>query len=90
MRCADWIILPPFAQQANFFDPQYSSDGRLYGLKRYKEIVQERYMISKMCNTSYTDLSEVTPLEREYIIGFIIDGLKREKQMRDAAKANRN
>jgi len=33
----------------------------------YKRIVQECYVISRQINTSYTDLMNVTPLERKYM-----------------------
>lgn len=51
-----------------------------YGPERFKQIVEERYEISKNINTSYTDLGKITPLERKYILGFIIEEKKKEKQ----------
>lgn len=39
-----------------------------YAPKRYKEIVQECYLLSKNLNTSYTDTMKLTPLERNYLI----------------------
>ena len=64
----------------NFFDPLWTSDGKPYGRERYKQIVQERYVISKQINTSYSDLSEVTPQERTYLLNFILDDLKRQEE----------
>ena len=86
---ADWTTAAPFAQQANFLDPKLTSDGKPYGPVRLKEIVKERYLISKHCHTSYSDLSEVTPLERKYLLEFITDELKKQKEMIDAQKAKR-
>ena len=60
-----------------------TSDGKPYALNRYKQIVQERYLISKNCNTSYTDLGDVSPLERKYIIEFITDELQKQKDIID-------
>ena len=73
----------------NFLDPQLTSDGKPYGLVRYKEIVRERYLISKNCNTSYTDLGEITPLERKYLIEFITDELQKQKDKIEEQKAKR-
>ena len=85
-----WTTKAPFAQQANFFDPQLTNDGRPYGPSRYKEIVKERYLISKHCNTSYSDLATTTPLERRYLIEFILDELKKKKELIEKQKATRN
>ena len=50
-------------------------------LKRYKEIVQERYIISRYSNTSYTDTGDISPLERQYLIEFISTELKKKQEM---------
>lgn len=57
------------------------SDGKPYGPERFKAIVRERYIISKFINTSYNDVGDMTPLEREYIIGFIAEEKKREEEL---------
>lgn len=59
-----------------------TSDGKLYAPHRYKEIVEERYQISKHINTSYNDLADVTPLERKYLIEFIKRDIERENEIR--------
>ena len=59
----------------NFFDPVLTSDGQRYGEFRYKEIVKERYLISKHTNTSYKDTEFITPVERSYLLQFIIEDL---------------
>jgi hypothetical protein len=66
-----------------------TSNGQPYGPKRYRDIVKERYLISKNCNTSYTDLGKVTPLERQYLIEFITEELQKQKDMIEAQKAKR-
>ena len=66
-----------------------TNDGKPYGPVRYKDIVKERYLISKYCNTSYTDIGETSPLERKYILEFITDELKRQKEQIEQMKAQR-
>ena len=65
-----------------------TDDGRPYGPTRYKQIVKERYLISKHTNTSYDDTLNITPIEREYLLEFIADDLHRQKEMYDEAKNN--
>lgn len=62
-------------------DPQLTKDGKPYGPSRYKELVKERYLISKAMNTSYNDIGKITPLERQYIIEFIIEERKKEEEL---------
>lgn len=65
-----------------------TSDGKPYGPQRFKDITKERYLISKYCNTSYKDLDNVTPTEREYLLEFIYDELQKEKEAYEQAKRN--
>lgn len=60
-------------------DPLLTEDGRPYGPTRYKNIVSERYYVSKYCNTSYKDVGEMTPVERRYLLEFITDELQKQK-----------
>jgi hypothetical protein len=62
-------------------DPQYTSDGQLYAPLRFKQIVEERYLISKYLHTSYTDLGEVTPTERRYLIEFLTRDKEAENKL---------
>ena len=62
-------------------DPQLTSSGKPYGPERYKKIVQERYLNSKNMNTSYNDIGKITPTERQYLIEFIADEIKRSKEL---------
>lgn len=62
-------------------DPQLTNDGKPYGPARYKELVKERYLISRYMNTSYTDLGQLTPTERGYIIEFILNENKPKEQL---------
>jgi archaellum component FlaC len=65
-----------------------TSDGKPYAIERYKQIVKERYLISKKCNTSYADTAQISSLERTYLIDFIFEEIQREKELREQAKAN--
>ena len=70
-----------FPLQGSFLDPQLTKDGKPYGPWKYKQIVQERWYISKNINTSYTDVGKITPIEREYLAEFIVEDLKRNNEM---------
>lgn len=70
-------------------DPQKDSNGNPYGPTRYKQIVKECYIISKNINTSYTDLLNITPIERGYLIEFLVEDAKRRKEEMDKARAER-
>jgi hypothetical protein len=61
-------------------DPQLTKDGKPYGPFRYKEIVRERYLISKNMNTSYNDIGKITPLERRYIMEFLVEEVNKTKE----------
>jgi len=63
-----------------------TKDGKPYGPYRFKEIVRERYLISKNINTSYNDVGQITPRERGYIIEFIADEIKRSKDLIEQQK----
>ena len=52
----------------NFLDPPISKDGKPYGPKRFKEIVEECWYISDNLNTSYTDVLDISFQERLYLI----------------------
>ena len=67
----------------SFFDPPSTSDGKPYGPARYKEIVMERYLISKYSNTSYLDCGEMTPLERGYLVDLVKEEIDKKKQMQE-------
>lgn len=61
-------------------DQQKTKDGKPYGPIRYEEIVRERYLISKSIHTSYLDTGKLTPLERKYIIGYMLDEMKKQEE----------
>lgn len=64
-----------------------TDDGKPYGPIRYKEIVDECCIISKNLNTPYTDVLNITPTERNYIIKFLIKEAEQRAALLDKAKA---
>ncbi len=75
--------------QGSFLDPTLTKDGKPYGPHRFKEIAKERYLISKFINTSYNDVGQLTPIEREYLIEFAADDKKRTEDAFEKELANR-
>ena len=83
------ITTRPFASHQSFLDPQLTSDGKPYGPVRYKQIVQERYIISKQAHISYSDTGKMTPSERKMILQFLVEDSRREKEALEKAKSGR-
>lgn len=52
-------------------DQQFDNKGNPYGPVRYKQLVRECYEISRIMSTPYTDVLNLTPLERGYLREFI-------------------
>lgn len=71
-------------------DPQWTSDGKPYAPHRYKEIVKEIYHITNNLNTSYTDVYEITPLERRYLLMFIKEDIDNHNEKLRKAMEERN
>lgn len=65
-----------------------TNDGKPYGPFRYKEITKELWFISKNINTSYNDLKQITPREKEYLLEFITDEMKRTEEYIKKQKQN--
>ena len=70
-------------------NPLTNSDGEPYGPWRYKEIVKELYVLSKNINTSYTDLLQITPTERGFLIEMLLEESKKTKEALEKAKRER-
>jgi len=83
------ISILPFASQVNFLDPLKTSDGRDYGPVRYRELVKECYIISKNCNTSYTDVLRLPPREKDLMLGFIVEEFRKAQENIDQMKKER-
>lgn len=55
-------------------------------INQYKELVRERYLLTKHTNTSYNETAHITPLERRYIFEFIMDELQKQKEAYEKLK----
>lgn len=75
------MLILHFATQTSFLDPKLTSDGELYGPIRYKEIVRQCYLIAKNCNISYSDVMDITPIERDYLLEFILEDVEKTQEM---------
>ena len=60
----------------NFLDPQLTSDGQPYAPHKLKDIIKQRYYISKYTNTSYSDVGKLTIIERDNLLQLIHNDLK--------------
>jgi hypothetical protein len=68
-----------------------TSNGEPFAPVRFKQIVKERYEISKRINTSYNDIGLITPRERGLLLEFIEEDIKHDntviEKARDKAKS---
>jgi hypothetical protein len=74
----------------SFLDPRLSEDGKPYGPKRFKDLVRECWFISDNTNTSYTDVLDLSCLERRYLINFIHEKHEATKEAIEAVKAKKS
>lgn len=71
----------PFDLLLNFLHLP-TKDGKPYGPELYKELVREAYILAKNTNTPYTELMNITPTERHYLLEFIKDEFERAQKIR--------
>lgn len=69
----------------NFLDLLYdkdtkTSDGKLFIPQLYRKLVNDCYLISKFIHTSYTDILDITPMERNYLLDFIKEDNDKENK----------
>ena len=62
-------------------DPLTTSDGKPYGPKRYKQIIKEIYYVTKAINTSYGDVLAMSPLERGYVLEFLVEETEKKEKL---------
>ena len=67
-------------------DPVLTSDGKPYANKRYKQIVEECYYITKFTHNTYGDIMDMSSTERNYLLDFIQRDLKKEQDERKKLK----
>ena len=53
-------------------------------------LIKEKYQISKRIHTSFTELDEITAVERKTLLKLIIKDLEDQKRVLEEAKARRN
>lgn len=68
---------------------QLTSSGAPYSAVRYKQIVQECFIISKNIHTSYNEVLNISPLERSYLLEFLVNDAKKKKAEVERIKAER-
>lgn len=56
---------------------------------RYKRIVEELYVISHQIHTSYLDLLQITPREKDALLRMIEDESNRQREALERAKTER-
>lgn len=49
-------------------------------------LIQEKYQISKRIHTSFTELDDITSVERKALLKLIVKDLEEQKRILDAAK----
>lgn len=75
----------PFTSTKHFLDlvvddPEFKS-------VMMNNIIQEKYQISKRIHTSFTELDNITSIERRAILKLILKDLEEQKRIVDAAKS---
>lgn len=60
-----------------------------YGVYRYKQIIDECYIISKVIHTSYLDLMNISVIERNRILELIEEENKRQQEELDRLKTRK-
>ncbi len=55
----------------SFLDPTHTDNGDLYAPLRFEAIVREQYELTRNLNTSYKEIDEITPRERQLLKKFL-------------------
>lgn len=74
----------------NFFDPRWTSEKKPYAPERFRDIVEERYLISNYIHTSYLDTASISPTERTMLLQLIKDDLQRKYDKIEEIRSNQN
>lgn len=74
------ILSHRFVSHLNFLFQHYDENGKPTGQKRFKEIMEECWFISRSINTSYNDILQISPLERKYLVDIIKESNRLEKE----------
>ena len=76
----------PFVSEKTFLTPELTNDGKPYGPVEMERLIHAKYYITRFTNTSYTDAGQITPMEREYILGYIKEEKEQEEKAIDKVK----
>ena len=68
-------------------DPSSTEDGKPYGPWRFKEIAKMAYAISHQIHTSYHDVLQMTPRERDCLCELISGEMDRLRKSIDDLKS---
>jgi len=71
-------------------DQQKTKDGKPYAPYRFESLVNERYFITKNTHITYSDTGKLTPVERNYIIKYIADEIKKMNEQMKEKMSNIN
>ena len=52
-------------------------------------IIQEKYHISKRIHTSFTELDDITPIERKALLKLILKDLEEQRRIIESSKQKR-
>lgn len=63
------------------------SNGKPYGPYRFRQIIKECYLIAKNSNSSYTDILDITPLEKNELINLILEENRQSEEAMKKIKA---
>ena len=66
-----------------------TSDGKPFAPLRLKQIVKENFFLTRHLHITYSDLMDMTPTERKYLIDFLVEDFQRQKEQREAYEASR-
>lgn len=55
-----------------------------------ENLIKERYYIAKFLHTSYTDLDDITPIERGMLLKFLKEDIESENQKIEKFSKSRN
>lgn len=53
-------------------------------------IIREKYQISKRIHTSFTELDDITPLERKALLKLILKDLEEQRRIVESARLKGN
>lgn len=76
--------LSPFTSTKHFLD--LVVDDPEFKTVMMNNIIQEKYQISKRIHTSFTELDDITSVERKALLKLILKDLEEQKRIMDAAK----